>query len=742
MLAPGSVVSVIGFGSSNGPGQSPVDVVCPPTLFDSAQKRDSIANCIGGLHRRTPAEGDDTDHVAALQQAQTFFQANGPQKKVIFLLTDGKLNVANSQFWGDTPQRRNAAASAKLTEVLGQLGGAGVQVWPFGFGSVDQSALRGFAQGKSCTPAARDPHEQTTPTSADLIKAVSEALSSASCVKYESPATGRVPQGGATDLTVTIPTVASDASILVYKRDPRIQVEYWAPGATTPVSATGRSAGGSHFEFVGQTTETESLRITDPEPGEWRVHLSSGDVPTQDVAATVVYQAAVKTYLNVNPPQPSPGQTVAVEMQVWARGRAITDANTLQDLTFVTAVSGAGAPAQDLPLVDDDHDGTFTGQYKVPDKAAGELTFTGKVSGIGIGGDTRVFPARIRSSPATVQAQILFNTNEAAVTPGASVSGSVAVANDSGKATRLRLEVVEPTQGTTLTVDPGIVQAAPGQSTMPFTLHFGAGSPLGGNGAKLRLVDDENPQIVVAERLYAVTIAPAPGLVQKYFWLLVGLAALLVMALALLYFRLRARRDACSVRGLKVRLLHRDDPRPELEPRVPGSRRFRFVVRTDFMGPQLHEPEPGDASFFEIRRAGQTIELVAPGAAAVRLLPSQRQEIGPDLAIVILDERGSATGPVPSVPVTGIGYDPFGGAAPGLSTGVPTETMFDTSPTAEPSPPLAPNPFAAAVSGTGDGDGAFPAHDDPFGEDSVRGEPSADAHRRDSAPLDPYNPFS
>ena len=38
VLAPDSVLSVVGFGSSNGPGQSAVDVVCPPTQLNAVRQ--------------------------------------------------------------------------------------------------------------------------------------------------------------------------------------------------------------------------------------------------------------------------------------------------------------------------------------------------------------------------------------------------------------------------------------------------------------------------------------------------------------------------------------------------------------------------------------------------------------------------------------------------------------------------------------------------------------------------------
>lgn len=744
VLAPGSTVSVVGFGSSNAPGQSAVDVACPPTLLDTAQKRDSLANCVGALHRRKPEEGDGTDHVAALQQAYDFIARAGQEKKVVFLLTDGKLDVSSSPHWGDTAARRNGAAAAKVKEVLADLEATGAQVWPLGFGKVDQAALQGFAKGRSCTPAARDPHEQITPTSAELLAALNEAFSAASCVKYGPIDRGNLPQGGSVELTIDIPAAASDASILVYKRDPRVQVEYRAPNASQPAPA----AGGSAFEFAGQTTQTESLRITDPEPGRWTIRLSSADVPAQDVAATVVYQAAVKAFLTISPPQPAAGQAVDVNMQVWARGRAVTDRQTLQGLSFVTALTGsAGFSEQRVTLADDDGDGTFTGQLRVPDGASGDLTFTGQVTGIGIGGDTRVLSTKVQAGVAALQAQILFDSNRAAVTPGGTVSGTVSVTNNSGQPAGLRLEVADPSPGTALTVEPAVVQATTGVSTARFTLRFDPNTALGTSAATLRLVDAADPGLVVAQRLFAAEVAPEPGIAQQLFWLWVALAVLLAGALVYLLSRLRARHEAGKVRGLRVQLLQSGFVVSELEPRDPGGKLFGFVIHEDFTGLQLQHAGPAEANVYQIRRDGRRISLATPGGTqALPLAPGKAKDIGRDLAIAVQDERGLADAGVASGPVADVSFNPFGatvsgGPVPGPHSGPDLDPFAGST---RPAPATTPGSSAPADPfGSPDPFGGNPFAIDapprrPDGDSSRPGQQSPPA--RDSY-LDTMNPF-
>jgi hypothetical protein len=780
VLAPNSVVSVVGFGSSNKAGQSAVDVVCQPTKLDASQKRDSLAQCVEKLHKRAPEEGNGTDHAAALQQALAFVDSGGPDKKVVFLLTDGKLDVSDSPSYGEPKARRNDVAQERVDETLAKLDSAGAQVWPFGFGDINPDALRGFARGESCTPAAPNPQARVTPTSEDLTQAVADAFSSASCVKYIPPKTDHLPSPGSVEFVVDLPTIASDASIVVYKQDPRVQVEYRTPSGQVAVPG---GAGGTTLELSGQATPTESLHIIEPEPGKWTIRLSAAaDVPPQDVAATVAYQAAVRASLTVSPPQPAAGQTVEIDMDVRAQGHAITDSQSLQGLTFVTTMTGSsGFSPQEVKLADPDQDGTFTGQLKVPDDASGDLLFTGRVTGIGIGGDTREFSTRVQDAAAAIQGQIQFDSNRAAVTPGGTVAGSVLVTNNSGQPARLRLEIANPSEGTVLTVDPAIVQAAVGSSRTAFTLRFGADSAVGASSATVRLVDDANPSVVVTQRLFANDVAPEPGLGQRLFWLWVVLAVLLAGALLFLFVRLRARSNASKVRGLKAQLLQSGFVKSELEPREPNGKVFRFVLHEDFTGLQLQHAGPGEANVYEVRRAGTRISFTPPGQQPVLLVPGERHEIGQDLAIAVFDERGMAgAGETLGGPVTEVSFNPFGAPASGGSfSGPPAGPSAGShgdpfagagapgsSTQAPPTDPFVSSygdPFAGAASqaptatyptaGSGRPN-ADPYQGDPFGDDPFgNGPPDArqrndDPTRRSPAPpsndafFDPNNPFS
>ena len=159
-FSPKSELAVVGFGSANRSGQRPVDIVCPLTQVDSQLNRDSLAKCVQGLHRRTTDEGNDTDFANALIAGLAVLgDADTGQQKMIFLLTDGQLDVSNSPSWGSTPVARMAAAADQIHRDLATAAARQIQVWPLGFGDpaqINRTQLDQFAAGGSqavCRPS-------------------------------------------------------------------------------------------------------------------------------------------------------------------------------------------------------------------------------------------------------------------------------------------------------------------------------------------------------------------------------------------------------------------------------------------------------------------------------------------------------------------------------------------------------------------------------------------------------------
>lgn len=657
-LASESVVAVTGFASEGTHRNSPVDPVCPPTRLDTAENRQSLIDCINRLKPRTEPEGDETDHVNALRQAKSYLTGPdaGNDPKIVFLLTDGRLNVGKSDSFGKnlSPDDRTEAARQQIPGVLEELSRAGVDVWPLGFGDVDQEQLKGFATGsaqRGCGVNTSKPHSTTISTSADLLGAMSNAFSSARCVGAGKIETGDLPPEGTVELTVEIPPIATDSSILVFKRDARIPVAYMDPdGQTVPTSGT---AGISRFEISGQSSEVEALRIIDPKPGKWTVRLTSvPGVPAQQVGATVIFQGAVQAVITVDPPAPNAGQEVTVGMQVRARRAPITDPDLLTGLTFAVELSGDGFSPVPATLADNDRDGQYEGKLTVPGGATGALAFKGSVTGIGISGDERTFSTRVPPARSDVRAQLLLTDGRGEVQVGGSLAGEASITNDSGQPVRLQLKLADPAPGTVLTVDPPVAEVAAASSTkVPFALTFGADTTLGPNQALLQLVDQSDPAVPIAQLPVSRTIVEPPGLLERLLWYLVALAALVGLGVGMLLVWRHRRRERAKVVGLRLEPSQNGRPLPTLEPRVNAGSVFRFVIRNDVTGSRADHPGAGEQQVYEIRRnPGGGLLVTDPAGNVDKLAIGARWDLGRDgLTAIVTDRRKtSASNPPPS----------------------------------------------------------------------------------------------
>lgn len=145
-----SRAAVIGFGSSEKAGQSPVREVCGLTVADAAG-RQRLSDCVQQLSRRDPQHtGPGTDFPAAVRQAVDRLSegTDTAVPKVVFLLTDGKLDVSDSPEYGTDAASRQANGAKRLTEELARARSESVQIWPLGFGSqIDKAALTAMAEG-------------------------------------------------------------------------------------------------------------------------------------------------------------------------------------------------------------------------------------------------------------------------------------------------------------------------------------------------------------------------------------------------------------------------------------------------------------------------------------------------------------------------------------------------------------------------------------------------------------------
>ncbi|WP_170991134.1 vWA domain-containing protein [Herbidospora galbida] len=638
---PRSRVTVLGFGSQNEVGQNAVDEVCRPTVVDSDANLQYLSTCVRELKRRTDAEGNDTDHVAALTDALSVLQSGSPDRaqKVIFLLTDGELDVPRSEAYGTgdesdpvTWARRNKAAGQQLEAQIGRLQDAGVQIWPLGFGpNVTQGNLDRFAAGGSRDSC--DGRTQTQPVARivrdpeDVGNALVTAYASATCSKSIPKPPVVVPGGETREITIDIPMIATDGTMVVNKGHSDVLVKFIDPEGKE-VAGTGQ-ADGSTFNRSGENTTTEVLRIVDPKSGPWKIQLRAPDsLAEQVVSATALWHGAVQAAIVAEPSNARTGQDVRLWLSLVTRDGAITDESALSTLDFSITASGAGlAGAQRVAVTDegvapDDkaHDGRYAGTFTAP-QTAGQIDLVGEVVGDGIRAE-RV-PVRLRVSPpeTIIQGTVKFE-HDGVVTQGQTVPGRLSMRNDTGTPRSVRLQV-EGAAKATLT--PGTTFDLPaGDFEQDFTVAFPADAPLGGTAVTVRLVAEDDPSMTFAEGLLTVTVERPPTTWERIrAYVFTALAVLALIAFALWQWRLAWKRRV-AVKGLKVSLLLEGEPLgTELVAPSRWSDVFRFTVRDVGADHPLlagYDAAQGDELYTAVRDGDGAVQLQVPGEER-RLLP-------------------------------------------------------------------------------------------------------------------------
>ncbi|MEV7040459.1 vWA domain-containing protein [Amycolatopsis sp. NPDC051061] len=269
-ISPRPEISVVGFSSDDGIGRSPVDVVCPPAGISGRDERETLSSCVARLGSRGSS---GTDYVAALKEALSLLGdgKDDEGQKLVYLLTDGKLDVASSPRYGPSPEVRNSNAQAALEQTVSEARGKGVQIWPIGFGSVDKTSLERLASGgyqRSCG-SGNFPKATVVDSSADVMGAAASIFSESRCLRGNS-----VSFSNEVRYSVRVPYKAGNLAITVTGISSEAEVTFIDPN--------GREVGGSdrlQADIVGGgggggSGSVRLLRASSPIPGNWLVKLN------------------------------------------------------------------------------------------------------------------------------------------------------------------------------------------------------------------------------------------------------------------------------------------------------------------------------------------------------------------------------------------------------------------------------------------------------------------------------------
>ncbi|CAI7977795.1 von Willebrand factor type A [Frankia sp. Hr75.2] len=645
-LTPDSEIAVVGFGSSNGEaGQHAVEVYCPLTKAEPA-KQQFFVDCIDRLHRREPSEGADTDHAAAMTQALSILgRAQEGRPSFIFLLTDGRLDVANSPQYGQ-PGARNTEAQRRVDSQVAAARSNGVQIWPLGFGDADQAALDRFAAGgaqQTCNNLPDNQPKARVVTSPDVVaRSLFEAIGSASCAQTTEFDTGKLSPGSPVELTVSIPEISTDGVIAVIKGDSRVEVSYVDPNGKE-VGDT-REFDGSIFTRSTANGTVESLRVQNPRPGTWKIRLTApADVPPgQIVGAAAMWQGVLQAVVGLNPPVPQPGQQAVVSVQLQTRDGAIDDPDTLDGIQFGVRMSGDSIEQQTVRLTNDGREGDavagdaeYSGHITVPPDAKGALTFVGTIDGPGVVGASTVYTTVVAAQASPITASLQLGRGH--VAPGGSLTGSVVVDNTDGQARTLSLQLRNLSNGARATIDPATIASQQrGRGEHRLTVTFGEDTALGATSGTVILVDAANPSTVLAwSRLNADVGRPA-SLLERFWWLWV-LALAVVLALLLLAAWLRQTdRRVRDVSDVTVYLSRGGQPMGHLQARSDTGSRFPFVV-LDATGvaPHLDHSYGGGGGYAVTRNRHRVLQLRTADGTTRDISAGMPVEIEAGLALTV-----------------------------------------------------------------------------------------------------------
>ncbi len=652
MLNPLSRVTVIGFGGVNhvAANQNPVSVVCQPTIASGQQNLSYLATCVNGLHRRSEAEGDDTDYAAALSEAMNYLSPAATYTppspagaiKVILMMTDGAVDVSrDTQQYGTDWQLGEQAAINQQLALARQYG---VQMWPLGFGTdigtdITQPQALAYLNNIAAhgAPAVCDKKHTANQPHAIWVNDITQALNELDTLYADAACLGTnrsqgpLPPGGSRTLTVTIPDIASSAAISVRRPSPLDTVVFTRPDNTawTDTSQISGTDSDSPVEVLHVNT------ITSADVGTWHITITAPKgLASQLVSATAFWQGAVRAIITATP-NVNPGKQITVTLTVLGPNGPITDPSTLQSLIVGVTASGDGLPGpEQVPVsaaTGPNEAGIYTGTYTAPSQQ-GALTITGTAAGYGLYA-TQV-PETVTVGTGTGFTAVPQFPLVSSVQAGDSVTGKVIFTNTTGKARQVRLVLIHGGADATLTSPTGPITVASGNPpSASFTVAVGKNSPTGAAELIVQTVDANSGHLYDSSAPLQFMVTKPPGFLAKYLWDIVGAVILIALIAAFLLWRRARHRAKVNVQDLVATLrIGGEQKGLELQAEQKWSEVFSFIIRgEDTSDPHLaYPPREWTGSLYLVRRSSSgMVTLFAP----TRPKPYELEVSGPGVVM-------------------------------------------------------------------------------------------------------------
>ena len=265
------------------------------------------------------------------------------------------------------------------------------------------------------------------------------------------------------------------------------------------------------------------------------------------------------------------------------------------------------------------------------------------------------------------------------VQSGSDITGHVSFTNHTVTTRHVRLTLTA-IGATAVISSAGVITVPTGNApSVPFTIIIAEDSPAGAASLLVRAVDAANPGLVYNESTLHVTITKPPGFFAKYEWDIIGLIALIVLAILAVLWRRAVIRGRKDVRGLIAILRQNGEP---LGLPLPATNRwsdvFRFSIRDEGQPTARLDYPVAGLPIYRARRSGpDVITLMTPAGELDDIIVG-----GPDVYLnhngLQLDFRDTrrprAAGPSRSV------REPDSRPAPAYLAHAPSETRPTTQP--------------------------------------------------------------
>ncbi|WP_322781109.1 vWA domain-containing protein [Frankia sp. Cas4] len=624
-------VEVTGYGSAPREGRSAFDRTCPSRRAgpDAVRAGPVLAACITGLHKREPAEGNDSDIAGAVRFFGDALAANAPDtaRLVLVLLAGGP------------PNARNQLAPTDLAELKNKQ----IEVWPLGFGSADPAGLDAIAHGgfQGSGTCERDtPSAHTAGPGEDLIPAataVATALTPRPLCRSETK--------------VRIPLPATDATIRVRYED-RLTFNFCEPhpaGGPQDCSDTSfvrpgeKASDGPTFERTASADGYDRLHVTHPMPGEWTIVATAppGGPPIM-IDPQVEWEGTPRTAMLVRPTPRQPGPNggppmVNVEARLYTRAGALQIPGALESVTAQIALDhgSGGQPAVGMrtePRFAADSGGSdivdFTTSVSIPQAASASLAFEATVRWPGVTGPEEAkieYPTSVQEKVDTKKEPgpvVTLPTLDGPLPRGGSVSGYLTVAGPWGRVKEITLTTPDSWKDLGVALDTVTLRRGeiPDGKPIPLTIRATAHAKLGPVGDIIRATtfdpySSSSPRSV-GDQFVALTVVPFPADSPVNQWQvgflgILSILGLVIIIAGVLEFQRRITRHA-AVGGLKISLYRDNIACDVLEPSSPGKPTISFGIDN------VDGTSRGDPSFstddanvssadqsFRIRRNGQ-----------------------------------------------------------------------------------------------------------------------------------------